>query len=97
MRRVTLTIEVEEGGSGDFITGRPRVVDARPEPLLFRLWRRFSATKALGEARDTLGTSLGVLAGPETFVLLTGADTRATTLDLIPMAGPEPALEDVNV
>lgn len=94
-RTVVLTVTVEEGVRGDFITGKPVVVDARPEPWLWAAWRRFAPRLRKPLPVPPASDRLGVLAGPETFALLSGAEAKAGVVDLI-LRSPQ-GQEELNV
>lgn len=95
-RTVVLTVEIKSGIHGDFITGKPVVVDARPEPWLWSVWRKMVGIRA--PATDPLPTSrIGILAGPATFALLTGGREAAGAVDVIPMRAAEGTREELNV
>lgn len=90
-RTVVLTILINTGAHGDFVAGKPVVVDARPEPWLWRMWRKLCPRKSSGKA--VLTSNIGVEADADTFKLLVGVTATAGSIDLIP-ACRSPAVEE---
>lgn len=84
-RVVVLTVEVDHGTDKDFITGRPIVIDARPETVAHRLLRlRQQPQPQINEATRRCfraGLAVGIRANIDAYALIMGASATRTISD----------------